>query len=43
LPSKVQVVEVAASALALDTSSSNLASVVGPRTMQDLPMNGRDG
>jgi hypothetical protein len=35
-------VEVAASVQSLETSSSTLASVVGPRMVQDLPMNGRD-
>ncbi len=35
-------IEVSAAAAAIETTSSTLASVVGPRTVQDLPMNGRD-
>jgi hypothetical protein len=35
-------VEVSASAATLETTSSTLASVVGPRQVQDMPMNGRD-
>jgi hypothetical protein len=40
--SQTAVVEVAATAVTLDAVSSTLASVVGPRMVQDLPMNGRD-
>lgn len=36
------IVEVNASAAAIETTSSTLAGVVGPRMVQDLPMNGRD-
>lgn len=36
------IVEVVAEAAALETTSSTLASVVGPKMVQDLPMNGRD-
>lgn len=39
---QVQVVEISAAAVNIETTSSTLASVVGPRTVQDLPMNGRD-
>ena len=35
-------VEVSATAVTLDTTSSTLAGVVGPQMVQDLPMNGRD-
>jgi len=35
-------VEVSAAAATIETTSSTLASVVGPRMVQDLPMNGRD-
>jgi len=37
-----QLVEVQASAVTLETTSSTMASVVGPRMVQDMPMNGRD-
>ena len=37
-----QVIEVAASAATLDTTSSALVGVVDTRTVADLPMNGRD-
>lgn len=37
-----QTIEIAASAVSLETTSSTLAGVVGPRMVQDLPMNGRD-
>lgn len=37
-----QVVEVAASATTLETTSSSLVGVVGPQMVQDMPMNGRD-
>jgi hypothetical protein len=37
-----QAVEVSATAVSLDTTSSTLAGVVGPRMVQDLPMNGRE-
>lgn len=40
--SQVSTVEVQASAVTLETNSSALAGVVGPRAVQDLPMNGRD-
>ena len=36
------VVEVSANAVSLEVTSSTLAGVVGPRMVQDLPMNGRD-
>lgn len=39
---QTQLVEVSAAAVTLETASSTLAGVVGPRTVQDLPMNGRD-
>ncbi len=39
---QAQTVEVTAAAVSLETTSSTLASVVGPRMVQDLPMNGRD-
>ncbi|MBL8217195.1 MAG: TonB-dependent receptor [Bryobacterales bacterium] len=39
---QAQTVEVSAAAVSLETTSSTLASVVGPRMVQDLPMNGRD-
>lgn len=35
-------IEVSAAAAAIETTSSTLANVVGPRMVQDLPMNGRD-
>jgi len=35
-------IEISAAAATIETTSSTLASVVGPRTVQDLPMNGRD-
>ncbi len=35
-------IEVSAAAATIETTSSTLANVVGPRTVQDLPMNGRD-
>ena len=35
-------VEVSATAATIETTSSTLASVVGPRMVQDMPMNGRD-
>ena len=35
-------IEVSAAAATIETTSSTLASVVGPRMVQDLPMNGRD-
>lgn len=35
-------VEISATAATLETTSSTLASVVGPKMVQDLPMNGRD-
>jgi hypothetical protein len=35
-------VEVSASAVTLETTSSTLANVVGPKMVEDLPMNGRD-
>jgi len=37
-----QVVEVAATAVNLETTSSDLAAVVNTREVQDLPINGRD-
>jgi hypothetical protein len=37
-----QLVEVSASAVSLETASSTLTGVVGPRMVQDMPMNGRD-
>jgi hypothetical protein len=37
-----QVVEVTASAVALDTTSTSLIGVVDTKTVADLPMNGRD-
>jgi hypothetical protein len=40
--SQTTLIEVSASAAAIETTSSTLASVVGPRMVQDLPMNGRD-
>lgn len=40
--SQATTVEVSAAAATIETTSSTLASVVGPRTVQDLPMNGRD-
>jgi hypothetical protein len=39
---QASVVEVSASALTLETTSSTLANVVGPKMVEDLPMNGRD-
>ena len=39
---QTQLVEVSAAAVTLETASSTLSGVVGPRTVQDLPMNGRD-
>ena len=39
---QASIVEVSATAASLETTSSTLASVVGPRMVQDLPMNGRD-
>ena len=39
---QASIVEVNATAAAIETTSSTLASVVGPRAVQDLPMNGRD-
>jgi len=39
---QASIVEVNASAAAIETTSSTLAGVVGPRMVQDLPMNGRD-
>lgn len=35
-------IEISAAAASIETTSSTLASVVGPRAVQDLPMNGRD-
>ena len=35
-------VEVSAATATIETTSSTLASVVGPRQVQDMPMNGRD-
>ena len=35
-------IEISAAAASIETSSSTLANVVGPRMVQDLPMNGRD-
>src|SRR5215472_8340041 len=37
-----QVVEVSATSVHLDTTSSDLAAVVNTREVQDLPINGRD-
>jgi hypothetical protein len=39
---QTQIVEISADAAPLEITSSTLASVVGPKTVQDLPMNGRD-
>ncbi|MDX2154351.1 MAG: TonB-dependent receptor [Bryobacteraceae bacterium] len=39
---QVSVVEVSATAVALETSSTALVGVVGPKLVEDLPMNGRD-
>ena len=40
--SQATTVEVSAAAVSIDTTSSTLANVVGPRMVQDMPMNGRD-
>ncbi len=40
--SQTQLIEVTADVVTLEASTSTLTSVVGPRTVQDLPMNGRD-
>jgi len=37
-----QIVEVSAAAVHLETTSSDLAAVVNTKTVQDLPINGRD-
>lgn len=42
IATQTQIVEVAASAVSLETTSSTLSAVVGPRMVQDMPMNGRD-
>ncbi|BDC47790.1 hypothetical protein F183_A01060 [Bryobacterales bacterium F-183] len=36
------IVEISATAASIETTSSSLASVVTPRQVQDMPMNGRD-
>lgn len=42
LAAQTQIVEVTASAATLETTSSALVGVVGPKMVQDMPMNGRD-
>ena len=42
IATQVATIEVSASAVTLETTSSTLANVVGPKMVEDLPMNGRD-
>ena len=42
IASQGTIVEISATAATLETTSSSLASVVTPRQVQDMPMNGRD-
>ncbi len=42
LASQSAVVEVSGQAVSIETTTSAVSGVVGPKTVQDLPMNGRD-
>jgi len=42
LAAQSSLVEVSAQAVSIETTSSAVSGVVGPKTVQDLPMNGRD-